>query len=108
MHLGFPSISAGKESASSLRDLGLIPRLGRSPGEGNGNPLQSSCLENAMDRGVWRATAHWVSRVGHDLVTQPTKMQGILLFKKLRFASGQHLTKCYALLSTGLRMIVHA
>ena len=47
-------------------------------------------------------------RVGHDLVTQPTKMQGILLFKKLRFASGQHLTKCYALLSTGLRMIVHA
>ena len=46
---GFPSSSAGKELACSVGDLGLIPRLGRSPGEGNGNPLQYSCLENPMD-----------------------------------------------------------
>ena len=54
-----------------VRFLGLIPGLGRSPGEGNGNPLQYSCLENPMDRGAWRATVHGVTRVGHDLVTKP-------------------------------------
>ena len=52
-------------------DPGSIPALGRSPGEGNGNPLQYSCLENPMDRGAWRATVHGVARVGHDLVTKP-------------------------------------
>ena len=45
-------------SAGDLRDVGLIPGLGRSPGEGNGNPLQYSCLENSMDRGAWRAIVH--------------------------------------------------
>ena len=45
--------SDGKESACNAGDLGLIPGLGRSPGEGNGNPLQDSCLENPMDRGAW-------------------------------------------------------
>ena len=44
---------------------------GRSPGVGNGNPLQYSCLENPMDRGAWQAIVHWVSRVGHDLATKP-------------------------------------
>jgi len=43
----------GKESACSAGDLGSIPRLGKSPGEGNGNPLQYHCLENPMDRGAW-------------------------------------------------------
>ena len=47
---GFPGDSDGKECASNVRDSGLIPGLGRSPGEGNGNPLQYSCLENSMDR----------------------------------------------------------
>ena len=46
----------GKESACNARDLDLIPRSGRSPGEGNGNSLQYSCLENSMDRGAWWAT----------------------------------------------------
>ena len=46
----FPSSSVGKESACSAEDPGLIPGLGRSHGEGNGNPLQYTCLENAMDR----------------------------------------------------------
>ena len=51
-------------------DLDLIPGLGRSPGEGNGNPPQYSCLENSMDRGGWWATVHGVARVGHALVTK--------------------------------------
>ena len=50
--LGFPGGSAGKESACSVGDPGATPGLGRSPGEGNGNPLQYSCLENPMDRGA--------------------------------------------------------
>ena len=44
------------------RDAGLIPGLGRSPGEGNGNPLQYSCLENSMDRGAWWVTVHRVTK----------------------------------------------
>ena len=49
-------------SARELRALGFIPGLGRSPGEGHGNPLQYSCLENPMDRGAWRATVHEVTK----------------------------------------------
>ena len=49
-------------SALNVGDLGLIPGLGRSPGEGNGNPLQYSCLENSIDRGAWRATVHGVAK----------------------------------------------
>ena len=60
--LGFPGGSDGKESACNVGDLGSIPRLGRSPGEGNGNPLQYSCLENSMDRGSWQATVHGVPK----------------------------------------------
>ena len=51
--LGFHGGSDGKESACSAGDSGSIPGLGRSPGEGNGNPLQYPCLENLMDRGAW-------------------------------------------------------
>ena len=50
--------SDGKESACSVGNPGLIPALGRSPGEGKGYPLQYSCLENSMDRGAWWATLH--------------------------------------------------
>ena len=49
-------------NAGDIRDLGLIPGLGRSPGEGNGNPLQYSCLENSVDRGAWWAAVHSVTR----------------------------------------------
>ena len=52
----FPSGSDTREFACSVEDLALIPGLGRSHGEGNGNPLQYSCLENSMDRGAWQAT----------------------------------------------------
>ena len=54
--LGFPDGSDGKVSAHNEGELGLIPGLGRSPGEGNSNPLQYSCLENSMDGGAWWAT----------------------------------------------------
>ena len=69
--MGFPHSSVAKEYVCNAGDLGSIPGLGRSPGEGNGNPLQYSCLENPMDRGVWWATVHGVARVKHDLVTKP-------------------------------------
>ena len=49
-------------NAGDLRDAGSIPGSGRSPGEGHGNPLQYSCLENPMDRGAWRATGHGVAK----------------------------------------------
>ena len=71
VHKGFPCSSVSKESACNAGDLCSIPGLRRSPGEGNGNPLQYSCLENSIDRGVWQAIVHGVARVGHDLVTKP-------------------------------------
>ena len=49
-------------NAGDTGDVGLIPGLGRSPGGGNGNPLQYSCLKNAMDRGAWRATVHRIAK----------------------------------------------
>ena len=60
--MSFPCGSDGKESACNAGDLGSIPRLGRSLGEGNGNPLQYSCLENPMDGGAWKTTVHGVSK----------------------------------------------
>ena len=58
----FPGGLDGKASAYNARDPGLIPGLGGSSGEGNGNPLQHSCLENPMDGGVWLATVHGVAK----------------------------------------------
>ena len=60
--MGFACGSAGKELAFNVGDLGSVHGLGRSPGEGNGYPLQYSCLENPMDRGAWQATAHGVTK----------------------------------------------
>ena len=58
----FTGGSDSKESACNAEDPSSIPESGRSPGEGNGNPLQYSCLENPMDRGAWQATAHGVAK----------------------------------------------
>jgi len=58
--LSLPGGSAGNNPPANAEDLGLISGSGRSPGEGNGNPLQYSCLENPMDRGDWWATVHGV------------------------------------------------
>ena len=66
--MGFPggtvvkNLPATEADAGDAADIGLIPGLGRSPGEGNGNPLQYSCLENPVDRGTWRAAVHRVAQ----------------------------------------------
>ena len=57
---GFPGGSTSAYNTGNMRDVGLIPGLGRSPGEGNGYPLQYSCLENLLDRGAWQAIVHGV------------------------------------------------
>ena len=65
----FPGSSVVKNllaSAGATEDTGSVPGLGRSPGGGDGNPLQYSCQDNPMDRGAWLATVHWVWRVRHD------------------------------------------
>ena len=65
MDVGLPDGSDGQESACNIAGLGSIPGLGRSPGEGNGNPLQYPCLENPVDRGTWQATVHGVTKESH-------------------------------------------
>ena len=60
--VGFPGGSDGKASVCNAGDPGSVPRLGRSPGEGNGYPLQYSCLESSMDRGAWSAIVHWIEK----------------------------------------------
>ena len=59
--MDFPGSSVVKNPPANEGDTGSIPRLGRSPGEGNGNPLQYSCLGNPIDRGAWRPTVHGIS-----------------------------------------------
>ena len=66
---GFAGGSMVKNLPANAGDAGdrvLIPWLGRSPGEGNGKPLQDSCLGNPTDRGAWRATVHGLQRIGHN------------------------------------------
>ena len=69
--MGFLGGSDGKESACNAGDPGSVPESGRSPGEGNGYPLQYSCLENSMDRGAWQAIVHGVTKA-LDMVEQLT------------------------------------
>ena len=80
--MGFPGGSDGKESACDAGDPSSIPGSGRSPGEGNGNPLQYSCLQNPMDRGAWRATVDG----GHkesEMTEQLTFIHSFILTNKL-------------------------
>ena len=93
--LGFPDSSNGKEYACNARDIGLIPGLGRPPGEENSNPLQYSCLENSMDRGDWRATQSMGSqRVRHDWVTN-TFYHHTVLKLSINFLSTRVWDVCY-------------
>ena len=62
LYMGFPGDSVVKNPPANTGDAGLIPGLGRSPGEGNGNPLQYSCLGNPTDKGVWLVTVHGVTK----------------------------------------------
>ena len=62
-------------NAGDVREVRSIPGLGRSPGGGNGNPLQYSCLENPMDRGAWRATVHGITRATvHGIAKSRTRL----------------------------------
>ena len=71
--MGFPGSSDSKASAYNVGDPGSIPGSGRSPGKGNGNLLQYSCLENPMDRGAWWATVHWVAKIYVCILTNIDK-----------------------------------
>ena len=77
----------GKESACNTGDLGSIPGLGRSPGEGNGNALQYFCLENSIDKGAWQATVHGVAKsqtrleqLTQGIINNITGGYGVLMF----------------------------
>ena len=80
LFMGFFSDSDSKESACNVKGLGSIPGLGRSPGEGNENPLQYSCLENPMDQGAWWVTAHGVAKI--DTTNWATEKQQCLFWGK--------------------------
>ena len=67
--IGFPGGASGEESPCNMGDPGLVPGLGRSPGEGNGNPLRDPCLENSMDRGAWQAMVHGITKSWTQLST---------------------------------------
>ena len=82
-YTGFPYSSIGKESACNAGDPSLSPWLGRPPGEGNGNLLQHSCLENPMVTEAWQATVHGVTRIGHDLATTPPPMRYIEMWARV-------------------------
>ena len=68
-----------KTPPANAGNAGLIPGSGRSPGVGNDNPLQNSCLENPMDRGAWQVTVHGVARAGHNLVTRETESNSLVI-----------------------------
>ena len=72
---GFPDGSAGKESACNAGDVGSIPESRRSLGEGNGNPLQYSCLGNPIDRGAWQATVQTLAGCQESDMTAPKIQQ---------------------------------
>ena len=88
-------------NAGDIRDTGLIPGLGRSPGDGNGNPLQSSCLENPMDRGAWRATVRGVATESDT--TERLSNKNKFTYYSLSFRT----RKPGMLQSTGLQRIGH-
>ena len=80
--MGFPGGSDGNESTCNAGDLGLIPGLGRSLGEGSDYPLQYSGLENSMDRGAWQATVHGVADMNERLSLSMRIIRQLFSYKK--------------------------
>ena len=78
----FPSGSVINNLPVNVGDVGLFPVSGRSPGEGNGNPLHYACLGNLKDRGAWKATVHRIARVGHKLTTKQQEQYTYITKKK--------------------------
>ena len=81
--VGFPGGSVVKNLSASVGDIGdtgSVPSLGRSPGVGNGNPLQYSCLGNPMDKGTWQATVHRVAKSETQLKRQHTHIHPHIFF----------------------------
>ena len=92
--LGFPCDSAGRKSACNVGDLGLIPGLERSPGEGNGYPLHYSGLENPMNRGAWQAIVHGVTKSWPRLSIHTHPHTHTALIKAITFIPFQALSVC--------------
>ena len=101
-HPGFPGGSEVKASAYNAGDLGSIPGSGRSPGEGHGNPLQYSCLENPMDSGAWWATVHRVTKSWTQLSARAKLLQIIGSIKE-RSIKGGVLAKMSCAVRVGAR-----
>ena len=78
---GLPRWLSGKESTCNAGDTGSIPELRRFPGEGEGNPLQYSCLGNPMDGEAWRVNVMGLQRVGQDLETKQPQQQQLLILQ---------------------------
>ena len=87
--MDFPGGSDGKEYACNVGNLSSIPRSGRSPGEGNGNSLQYSCLENSMDRGAWWARVHGVTQSQTQLKQPSTHLRGYPVVSQEACRSGR-------------------
>ena len=100
--MGFPGGSDLKESARNIRNPGLIPGSGRSPGEGKGNLLHYSCLENPMDRGAWQATVHGVAKES-DITEQLT-----LSLSKNPTTAKSHVRTCSIIKGLHIAMIPSA
>ena len=85
-----------KNPLANAGDASLIPGSGRSPGKGNGNPLQYSCLRIPMDREAWQATVYWVSRVEHGLTTEQQQRHAIVRYSFIGIVSfNPHFSCCY-------------
>ena len=108
-YCGFPGGSDNKESACNAGDEGSNPGLGRAPGEGNGNSLHHSCLENPMDRGAWRATVHGVAKSWTWLSNEHFYFHSLWLEKNFCRISPQHLQlhEHFAPLRLGILLPVH-
>ena len=95
LNKGFPGGPMVKNPPVNAGDVGSFPGLGRSPGEGNSNSLQYSCLGNSMVRGAWQAIVQGVSRVGHDIMTKQQCLtqvfpQAIRIWENLPLKNTEH------------------